>query len=168
MNLVLGIDPGTATTGYGLVRRREDGSLEPVVYGTIQTPAGMPAHQRLSLLFHEMNKLILLHHPDGAAVEKLFFQRNISTAISVGQARGVIMLSIAEAGLKVSEYTPNEVKQAVAGYGKAGKKQVQEMVRILLALPETPQPDDAADALAVAITDLNTQRYGQLEGKDQA
>jgi crossover junction endodeoxyribonuclease RuvC len=168
MKLVLGIDPGTATTGYGLVRLREDGSLESVVYGTIQTPADMPAHQRLSILFHEMNELILLHHPDGVAVEKLFFQRNISTAIAVGQARGVVMLSIAEAGLKMSEYTPNEVKLAVAGYGNAGKKQVQAMVRILLALPETPQPDDAADALAVAITDLNTQRYGQFEEKNQA
>jgi len=168
MKLVLGIDPGTATTGYGLVRHREDGSLESVAYGTIQTPADMPAHQRLSILFHEMNELILLHHPDEVAVEKLFFQRNISTAIAVGQARGVVMLSIAEAGLKMSEYTPNEVKLAVAGYGNAGKKQVQEMVRILLALSETPQPDDAADALAVAITDLNTQKYVQFEEKNQA
>ncbi len=158
MSLVLGIDPGTATTGYGLVRDREDGSLEPVTYGTIQTPAGMPAHQRLSILFHQLNELILLHRPDGVAVEKLFFQRNISTAIAVGQARGVVMLAIAEAGLTVGEYTPNEVKQAVAGYGGAGKKQVQEMVRVLLGLPERPQPDDAADALAIAITHLNTQK----------
>jgi crossover junction endodeoxyribonuclease RuvC len=94
-------------------------------------------------------------------VEKLFFQRNISTAIAVGQARGVLMLAISEAGLDLAEYTPNEVKQAVAGYGSAGKKQVQEMVRVLLALPEVPQPDDAADALAIAITHLNTQRYGE-------
>lgn len=159
MTLVLGIDPGTATTGYGLVRDREDGSLEPVTYGTIQTPAGMPSHQRLSILFHQLNELLLLHHPDGVAVEKLFFQRNISTAIAVGQARGVVMLAISEAGLMVGEYTPNEVKQAVAGYGSAGKKQVQEMVRVLLGLQERPQPDDAADALAIAITHLNTQRY---------
>jgi len=159
MRLVLGIDPGTATTGYGLVRDREDGSLESIAYGTIQTPAGMPAHQRLSILFHQLNELLLLHHPDEVAVEKLFFQRNISTAIAVGQARGVVMLSIAEAGLNVGEYTPNEVKQAIAGYGSAGKKQIQEMVRVLLSLPEIPQPDDAADALAIAITHLNTQRY---------
>ena len=159
MKLVLGIDPGTATTGFGLVRGREDGSLESVAYGTIQTPADLPAHQRLSILFHRLNELLLLHHPDGAAVEKLFFQRNISTAIAVGQARGVVMLSIAEAGLNVGEYTPNEVKQAVTGYGSAAKKQVQEMVRVLLALPEIPRPDDAADALAVAITHLNTQRF---------
>jgi len=162
MTLVLGIDPGTATTGYGLVRERADGSLESITYGTIQTPTGVGAHQRLSLLFHQMNEIILLHRPDSCAVEKLFFQRNISTAIAVGQARGVLLLAISEAGLDMSEYTPNEVKQAVAGYGNAGKRQVQEMVRVLLALPEIPKPDDAADALAIAITHLNTQRYGEL------
>jgi crossover junction endodeoxyribonuclease RuvC len=161
MALVLGIDPGTATTGYGLVRSREDGSLESVVYGTLRTPAGVEAHKRLSMLFHQVNEVLLLHRPDSVAVEKLFFQRNISTAIAVGQARGVLLLAISEAGLDLAEYTPNEVKQAVAGYGSAGKKQVQEMVRVLLALPETPQPDDAADALAIAITHLNTQRYGE-------
>jgi crossover junction endodeoxyribonuclease RuvC len=161
MALVLGIDPGTATTGYGLVRSREDGSLESVVYGTFRTPAGVEAHKRLSMLFHQMNEVLLLHRPDSVAVEKLFFQRNISTAIAVGQARGVLMLAISEAGLDLAEYTPNEVKQAVAGYGSAGKKQVQEMVRVLLALRETPQPDDAADALAIAITHINTQRYGE-------
>jgi len=162
MRLVLGIDPGTATTGYGLVRDRADGSLELVTYGTIQTPAGIAAHQRLSVLFHRLNEILVLHRPDSCAVEKLFFQRNISTAIAVGQARGVLMLAISEAGLDMAEYTPNEVKQAVAGYGSAGKKQVQEMVRVLLALPDIPRPDDAADALAIAITHLNTQRYGEL------
>jgi crossover junction endodeoxyribonuclease RuvC len=162
MALVLGIDPGTATTGYGLVRDRADGSLESVAYGTIQTPAGVAAHQRLSVLFHQMNEILLLHRPDSCAVEKLFFKRNISTAIAVGQARGVLMLAISEAGLDMAEYTPNEVKQAVTGYGSAGKKQVQEMVRVLLALPEIPKPDDAADALAIAITHLNTQKYGDL------
>ena len=158
MRLVLGIDPGTATTGFGLVRDREDGSLEAVQYGVIQTSPSMPAHQRLSLLFHQLNDLLHLHRPDSVAVEKLFFQRNVSTAIAVGQARGVVMLAIAEAGLEVAEYTPNAVKQAVAGYGNAGKKQVQEMVRVLLALPEIPRPDDAADALAIAITHLHTRR----------
>jgi crossover junction endodeoxyribonuclease RuvC len=161
MTLVLGIDPGTATTGYGLVRNRVDGSLEPVAFGTIQTPAGIPAHKRLSMLYHQLNEILLLHRPDSCAVEKLFFQRNISTAIAVGQARGVLMLAISEAGLNMGEYTPNEVKQAVAGYGSAGKKQVQEMVRVLLALTEIPKPDDAADALAIAITHLNTQKYGE-------
>ena len=103
--------------------------------------------------------MIQLQRPDTAAVEKLFFQRNISTAISVGQARGVVLLAIAEARLDVGEYTPNEVKQAVVGYGSAQKKQVQEMVRVLLGLSEIPRPDDAADALAVAITHLHTRRY---------
>lgn len=159
MQLVLGIDPGTATTGYGLVRDREDGSLVSLTYGTILTPASLPAHQRLSILFHQLNDLLLLHRPDGVAVEKLFFQSNIKTAISVGQARGVVLLAVSEAGLDLGEYTPNEVKQAVAGYGSAGKKQVQEMVRILLALPEIPKPDDAADALAIAITHLHTKKY---------
>lgn len=159
MTLVLGIDPGTATTGYGLVRALADGRLESPAYGVIETPAGWPAHQRLSLLYHRLSELLLLHRPDSCAVEKLFFQRNISTAIAVGQARGVALLAIAEAGLDVGEYTPNEVKQAVVGYGSAAKSQVQEMVRILLNLNEIPKPDDAADALAVAICHLNTQRF---------
>ena len=162
MSLVLGIDPGTATTGYGLVREQQDGSLVAMAYGTIRTPAGVAAHQRLSMLFHQLNELLLLHRPDSVAVEKLFFQSNVKTAIAVGQARGVVLLAISEAGLEIGEYTPNEVKQAVAGYGSAGKKQVQEMVRVLLALVEIPKPDDAADALAIAITHLNTQRYGEL------
>jgi len=159
MTLVLGIDPGTATTGYGLVRDREDGSLESVKYGTIQTPAGTAAHKRLSMLFTQLNELILLHRPDSCAVEKLFFQSNVKTAIAVGEARGVVLLAISEAGLEMGEYTPNEVKQAVAGYGSAGKKQVQEMVRVLLELQEIPRPDDAADALAIAITHLHTRQY---------
>ncbi len=159
MATVMGIDPGTATTGYGLVRETQDGGLESLAYGVLQTAAGLPAQERLSSLFHQINDLLSLHRPDSCAVEKLFFQRNISTAIAVGQARGVLMLAIAEAGLKVAEYTPNEVKQAVAGYGSAGKRQVQEMVRVLLQLPEIPRPDDAADALAVAITHLHTRQY---------
>ena len=161
MTLVLGIDPGTATTGYGLVRIRAEGNLESIAYGTIQTPAGVAAHKRLSMLFQQLNQIILLHKPDSCAVEKLYFQSNISTAIAVGQARGVVMLAISEAGLEMAEYTPNEVKQAVAGYGNAGKRQVQEMVRVLLNLSEIPKPDDAADALAIAITHLNTQTYGE-------
>ena len=159
MTLVLGIDPGTATTGYGLVRDREDGSLESIGYGIIQTPPGIEAHKRLSMLFSQLNGLLLLHRPDSCAVEKLFFQSNVKTAIAVGQARGVVLLAISEAGLDMSEYTPNEVKQAVTGYGSAGKKQVQEMVRVLLGLPDIPRPDDAADALAIAITHLHTRRF---------
>lgn len=159
MTLVLGIDPGTATTGFGLVRERDDGSLEMVEYGVISTPKEVAAHYRLVQLYDEMKKLIKRHKPDSVGVEKLFFQRNISTAIAVGQARGVVMLAIAQAGLDVAEYTPNEVKQAVAGYGSADKKQVQEMVRVLLSMPSIPKPDDAADALAIAITHIHTRRY---------
>ena len=159
MTLVLGIDPGTATTGFGLVRELSDGSLQSVEYGTITTSKDTLAHHRLAQLYHELQKIILLHHPESVAVEKLFFQRNVSTAIAVGQARGVVMLAIAEAQLDVAEYTPNEVKQAVVGYGSADKKQVQEMVRVLLSLPSIPKPDDAADALAIAITHIHTRRY---------
>jgi crossover junction endodeoxyribonuclease RuvC len=111
------------------------------------------------MLFKEISALLKKHKPETAAVEKLFFQRNVSTALAVGQARGVVMLALAQAGLDVFEYTPNEVKQAVAGYGSADKRQVQEMVRTLLQLDSIPKPDDAADALAIAITHLNTKRY---------
>lgn len=159
MTIALGLDPGTATTGYGLVRLHRDGSLEAVDFGVITTPKDLPAPERLDLLYRELLQLLETHRPQTAAVEKLFFQKNVSTAIGVGQARGVLLLALAQKGLDVAEYTPNEVKQAVAGYGSADKRQVQEMVRVLLTLPEIPRPDDAADALAVAICHLNTNRY---------
>ncbi len=159
MTLALGIDPGIATTGYGLVRLLDDGGMQAVDFGVLVTPPDMPVHRRLLLLHSDLNDLFSNHRPDTCAVEKLFFQRNVSTAIAVGEARGVVMLAIAEAGLEVAEYTPNEVKQAVAGYGSAQKRQIQEMVRTLLGLPEIPKPDDAADALAIAITHLSTKRY---------
>lgn len=165
MQLTLGIDPGTATTGYGLVRMTPNGELEAVTYGAIVTPPHTPAHQRLQMLYRDLQQILAAHHPDSCAVEKLFFQRNVSTALAVGQARGVALLAIAETGAIVAEYTPNEVKQAVAGYGSAGKRQVQEMVRALLHLTELPQPDDAADALAIAITHLHTRHY-ESDGSD--
>ena len=157
--LALGLDPGTATTGFGLVRQLEDGSLEVVDFGVILTSKDLPAAERLSVLFHRLNEILLLHRPETCAVEKLFFQKNVSTAIAVGQARGVLLLALAESGVEVAEYTPNEVKQAVTGYGSADKRQVQEMVRIQLALDSIPKPDDAADALAIAICHLSTRRY---------
>lgn len=159
MTLALGIDPGTATTGYGLVRLEPDGSLLPVKYGVILTPKESPAPARLEMLYDQLRGLLDEYKPETAAVEKLFFQRNVTTALAVGQARGVVMLCLQQAGIEAFEYTPNEIKQAVAGYGSAQKKQVQEMVRALLLLPEIPKPDDAADALAVAITHLHTKRY---------
>ena len=154
--LVIGIDPGTAITGYGLVRQGQDGGLEAVDHGAILTPPDMPMPRRLSLLFDSLTEILLFHRPATAAVEKLFFQKNVRTAMSVGQARGVALLALERAGLPVSEYTPLEVKQAVTGYGRADKNQIQQMVRTLLDLDEIPQPDDAADALAVAICHLHT------------
>jgi crossover junction endodeoxyribonuclease RuvC len=148
---ILGLDPGTATTGYGVIDDTE-GELRLVAYGVIETPAGDPPERRLQSIFRQINALIAGHRPDTAAVEQLFFGRNITTAIAVGQARGVLLLALADAGVPVSEYSPPKVKEAVTGYGKAEKEQMQLMVRHLLNLDETPRPDDAADALAVAIT----------------
>jgi crossover junction endodeoxyribonuclease RuvC len=156
--LVLGIDPGTATTGYGLVRESERGDLSLVEYGAILTPAGMPPEERLQMLYERLIEIILLHRPDCGAVEKLFFRRNVTTAISVGQARGVILLAMAQHHLPVAEYTPMQVKQAVSGYGGADKNQVQVMVQALLSMDKLPKPDDAADALAVAICHQHSAR----------
>jgi len=141
--LVLGIDPGTATTGYGLVRETEQGDLVLIEYGAILTPAGMPQEERLQMLYERLIEIILLHHPDCGAV---------------GQARGVILLSMAQHHMPVAEYTPMEVKQAVSGYGGADKHQVQVMVQALLQMDKLPKPDDAADALAIAICHLHSAR----------
>jgi crossover junction endodeoxyribonuclease RuvC len=154
--LVLGIDPGTATTGYGLVRDLGRRQVELVDYGVVRTPSKTPMAQRLLQLYHDLSTIIAEYHPDEAAVEELFFSRNVTTALTVGQARGVAMLAAAEAGLPVREYKPAEIKQAVVGYGNAGKEQVQEMVRILLGIDEVPRPDDAADAVAVAICHIHS------------
>jgi len=157
--LVLGVDPGTATTGYALVRETPRGGLELVDYGVILTPAGLEQEKRLQQLYERLREIILLHHPDMGAVEKLFFRRNVTTAISVGQARGVILLAMSQAQMRVAEYTPMEVKQAVSGYGGADKKQVQLMVQAILQMDELPKPDDAADAIAIAITHLHTYQW---------
>lgn len=163
MTLALGIDPGTATTGYGLVRLAQDGSLIAVTYGVFLTPKESSPPARLEMLYNQLHTLLDEYKPETAAVEKLFFSRNVTTALAVGQARGVVMLCLQQSGIEAFEYTPNEVKQAVAGYGGAQKRQVQEMVRALLQLDSIPKPDDAADALAIAITHLNTKRYGDME-----
>jgi crossover junction endodeoxyribonuclease RuvC len=160
--LAIGIDPGTATTGYGLVRENQDGSLSVVDYGAILTPADMPMPLRLLELYKKIKEILFLHRPESSAVEKLFFQRNVRTAISVGQGRGVVLLALAESGVEVMEYTPLEVKQAVVGYGGADKGQVQSMVKAILSLDEIPTPDDAADALAIAICHLHSARIRQL------
>jgi crossover junction endodeoxyribonuclease RuvC len=160
--LTLGIDPGTATVGYGLVRELDDGSLQTVHFGVITTRADLPMWDRLQIIYEEINRLIAQYQPDRAGVEELFFARNVTTAITVAQGRGVILLALAQAGLPLAEYKPNAVKQAVAGYGGAKKPQMQEMTRVLLGLEAIPRPDDAADALAVAITDLHSMRYNAL------
>ncbi len=160
--LALGVDPGTATTGYGLVKDLPDGNLSVVDFGAILTPAGLNMPERLLMLFEKLETLILLHRPDSGAVEKLFFARNVTTAMTVGQARGVILLTMARNALPIGEYTPMEVKQAVVGYGGAEKKQIQQMVQMLLGLKQIPKPDDAADALAIAICHLHSSRLQRL------
>ncbi len=158
---VVGIDPGTATTGYGVIEENA-GRLILVAFGTICTPAGQPMPERLLELHSRLIALLALHAPDTAAVESLFFQKNVRTAISVGQARGTVLLALAQCGMPVGEYTPLQVKQAVTGYGGAEKRQVQIMVRTLLGLAELPKPDDAADALAVAICHAHSQKIHRL------
>ncbi|WP_299024797.1 crossover junction endodeoxyribonuclease RuvC [uncultured Thermanaerothrix sp.] len=158
--MVVGIDPGTATTGYGIVQDKGR-SLEAVTYGVVTTAPFLPLEQRLAQLFDELSALIQRFKPESAAVEQLFFQRNVRTAMAVGQARGVALLALAKAGLSVGEYSPLQVKQAVTGYGGADKNQVQQMVRLLLNLSEIPRPDDAADALAIAICHLHHLRTTQ-------
>lgn len=159
--LILGLDPGTAITGYGLVRDVE-GRLSAVDYGVITTPSGAELDKRLLQIYQELSALISRHKPDAMAVEKLFFSRNVRTAMAVGQARGVVLLTAALAGVPVYEYTPLEVKQAIVGYGGAEKQQVQQMVKLLLNLAEVPQPDDAADAIAVAVCHLHSARLVDL------
>jgi len=162
--LVLGVDPGTAITGYGLVRHAPDGDqLEAVAYGVIATPSDWAMPRRLQKIYQDLTDLIRAHHPNEAAVEQLFFSRNVKTALAVGQARGVVLLSLADGGVSVHEYTPLQVKQSVVGYGRAEKAQVQELVRLLLGLEAVPQPDDAADALAIAICHLHSARMTSLQ-----
>ena len=160
--LVLGIDPGIAITGYGLVQADEDGSIHAVDHGAILTDAGTPLPLRLEQLYHSLQEILQLHQPETSAVEKLFFVRNVKTGIAVGQARGVALLALAQSHIGVAEYSPNEVKQAVVGYGKAEKKQVQKMISVLLNLESIPHPDDAADALAVAICHLHSATMHNL------
>lgn len=160
--LVLGIDPGIAITGYGLIETDPQTDYQCIDYGVVTTRAGLEDAERLKILYEGLTDLVQKHQPDYSAVEKLFFQKNVRTAISVGQACGVALLTLAQAGLPVKEYTPNEVKQTVCGYGNATKIQVQRMVQNLLQLDVLPKPDDAADALAVAICHINHQSFNDI------
>ena len=148
--VIFGIDPGTATTGYGVISVVGN-RFKMIDCGVILTPAGMDMEKRLEMLYDKLGQLLDLYQPDHAAVEELFFNQNITTAITVGQARGVILLCCAKRNIPVFEYTPLQSKQALVGYGRADKKQMQQMVKVFLGLPEVPKPDDAADALAMAI-----------------
>lgn len=155
---ILGIDPGYGRTGYGVIET--DGNrLRPLEFGLIETDSQLSMEKRLLQLYDALLQIIDRRQPDSLAVEELFFSRNVTTGIGVSQARGVVLLAAAQSGLPVFEYKPVQVKQAIAGYGKAEKKQIQEMVRVFLSLPNVPKPDDVADALAVAITHAHTAPF---------
>lgn len=147
---ILGIDPGIAIVGFGFIDKQGN-KVTPVQYGCIQTEAHTPEEERLMHVYEAMVQLIDKYKPDAVAFEKLFFNRNVTTAMSVSQARGVLVLAAAQKGLPIAEYTPMQVKLAIVGYGKAEKRQVQEMTRMFLKLQAIPKPDDVADALSVAI-----------------
>ena len=160
--IVLGIDPGYAILGYAVLAARGN-DLNLLACDVITTPAGMPLPGRLQQIYARLGEVVSLYRPHEAAMEELFFGKNARTAMVVGQARGVTMLALANGGLSIAEYTPNEVKLAVTGYGAAKKEQVGEMVRLLLHLSAIPRPDDAADAAAVAICHVHTVRYRKEE-----
>ncbi|MDQ6693560.1 MAG: crossover junction endodeoxyribonuclease RuvC [Chloroflexota bacterium] len=173
-SITLGIDPGTAIMGYGLVERvasvpgtTHGEELRMVEYGALYTPANAPLQERLPMLYDGLMQILKEYKPEWLAIEQLFFNKNVRTALAVGHARGVAILAGAHAGLGVSEYTPLQVKQAVVGYGRATKEQVQTMVRLLLQMDHIPRPDDAADALAIAICHIHSSAYQKLISTSQ-
>ena len=153
--VVVGLDPGTASTGYGVISVYGN-RFRALEFGVVKTSASLALEQRLESLFTEVSRVLEKHQPDATAVESLFFNTNVATALAVGHARGGVLLACSQADCEVFEYTPQQVKMAVVGYGKATKDQVMEMVRVLLGLAEVPKPDHAADALGVAICHANT------------
>lgn len=159
--IVLGIDPGTAITGYGLVNERA-GQAVALAYGAITTASDLSLPDRLLAIHRELDQIIRQYRPAQAAIEQLFFNKNVRTALAVGHARGVVMLTLAQAGVPMYEYTPLEVKLAVSGNGRADKRQIQQMVTLLLNLDKIPKPDDAADALAIALCHLHSARLTTL------
>ena len=161
--IVLGIDPGLAIVGYGVVES-DKGRVRPIDYGVINTPAGMRTPLRLQMIHKGLLSLFDKFKPEEIAVEELFFSNNKTTGIPVAEARGVILMTAINYTDKLFEYTPNQIKQAITGWGGADKKQMQEVVRQTLRLQSIPKPDDAADALAVALTHAQTKRFGSLFG----
>lgn len=162
--IVLGVDPGTATTGWGIIKTMPNAKFQIPNYGAIITKSTMPFPERLKIIHCELKKIIQKYKPEVAAVEELFFAKNVKTAISVGHARGVILLTAIEENLEIYEYTPLQVKQSLVGYGRAEKSQMQKMIKVLLGLKELPKPDDVADALAVAFTHISNAKYRQKTG----
>ena len=156
--IILGVDPGFALMGYGIIEKDSMGNLRAIDYGVISTHAKLPFAMRLKEIYEGLESLIKKHKPDTMAVEDLFFYKNVKTAIEVGQARGVIILTGIQTGLPIEEYTPLQIKQAVTSYGRADKNQVQQMVKVILNLKSIPKPDDAADGLAVAICSASNNR----------
>jgi len=161
--IIMGVDPGYAIVGIGIIEYVGN-KFRPIDYTAITTPAKMGTVERLQKLYDGMNELIDRYHPDEMAIEELFFNSNQKTAINVAQARGVLLVAAANRGLPISEYTPLQVKQSVTGYGRSDKRQVQEMVRILLHLNAIPKPDDAADGLALAICHAHSRKMNNLLG----
>ena len=160
--IILGIDPGLAIVGWGVIESHR-GMIRPIAYGAITTPAHTNIEDRLLIIQRDLSAIIEKYKPDEMAVEELFFNTNITTGIAVAEARGVILCCAHSLGVKISEYTPLQVKQAVVGYGKAEKNQVISMVTSLLKLPKPPKPDDTADAIAIAI--CHSQCAGSALGK---
>ena len=148
--VILGLDPGIATVGFGIIQG-EQGNFASLAYGAIRTEAGLPLSERLEIIYQDLNEMLEQFKPDAVAIEELFFNTNITTGISVAHGRGVLLLACRQKGVPIHEYTPLQVKQSVVGYGRAEKKQVMEMVKRLLHLEKIPRPDDAADALAIAL-----------------
>lgn len=161
--IILGVDPGYAIVGIGVIEYIGN-KFRPITYTAITTPAKMNTVDRLKKIYDEMTQLIEKYNPDAMAIEELFFNSNQKTAINVAQARGVVLVAAANKGLPISEYTPLQVKQSVTGYGRADKKQIQEMVRMILHLNVIPKPDDAADGLALAICHAHSNKMNKLLG----
>lgn len=162
--IILGIDPGLATVGYGVVEKLDNGNIVPVDYGVVLTPKEETLPVRLAMVEEGINKILNKFKPDEIAVEELFFSKNITTGIPVSHARGVILLTCIKYCGRLFEYTPMQIKQALTGYGKADKIQMMHVVTSLLKLKKIPRPDDAADALAVALCHAHTSRFGKLFG----
>jgi len=156
--IVIGIDPGLAIVGFGVISTK-NGTITPISYGCIRTSADKKTPQRLAQIYSEVNSLLEKYNPEVIAVERLFFNTNVTNAMSVSEARGVIFLAAQQKNIPVFEYTPSQVKQAITGSGRADKKQMQEMIKRLLNLDEIPQPDDAADGLSIALCHINISRY---------